>query len=340
MRRQHARAPPAVLRDNSIKNEVATLRYLEDKNITAPKVYDFALENDKDNEVGVGFILMEKLPGTIMNWTTADEAQKKTVMGGLADVYIELQKSTFYLLGSLDRVGTDRVGPLCRPEFVNLVKGETRTIGPFHSVEEYHEASLRHILNMILKGEVYTERPVDAYLIHLFLLDLIPLLVPATGADGAFYLMHGDKLGEHILVDDNLNITGIIDWQHAHTAPAGTVFRSPTAFLSPTEYYAGKNELDDDEESFARVLESKDRKDIAEHVRNGRLHHRFASCCGYNLKDWEGFLGLFRGLRDAANVDEGLDWRAWKAIALERYSDEYGLDRLRLRELSGPGNSL
>lgn len=315
-----------------MKNEVATLLYLEDTMIPAPRFCDFALETDPGNHVGVGFILIEKLPGTLMDWKTADETQRMAVMSGLANVYIELQNSPFTLLGSLDRPGTDRVGPLSLPELTDFVKGEMRSNGPFPSMEQYHEASLRHILNNILKGEMYRESPVDAYIIHLFLLDLIPLLVPSVGVDGVFHLMHSNNLDQHILVDQHYNITGIIGWQHAHTAPAGTVLCSLTALLPSSVYYGGGNDLSDDEETFAQILESRGHQDIAEHVRRSRLHQRFASCCGYDLRDWNGFLRQFQGLRDAANVDEGLDWEAWKAIALERYHDEYGLEGLQTRE--------
>lgn len=62
------------------------------------------------------------------------------------------------------------------------------------------------------------------------------------------------------------------------------------------------------------------------------VQHRFAFCCGYDLKDWNGFLGLFRGLRDAAGVDDGLDWDEWKSRALDRYNRHCGLRTLLSRE--------
>lgn len=35
----------------------------------------------------------------------------------------------------------------------------------------------------------------------------------------AFFLKHVDDKGDHLLVDDNLNITGIIDWQMTRIVP-------------------------------------------------------------------------------------------------------------------------
>ncbi|CAG1973096.1 unnamed protein product [Fusarium graminearum] len=96
-------------------------------------------------------------------------------------------------------------------------------------------------------------------------------------------------------------------------------------------FYSGSNDLGDDEVIFARLLEEKGHRDLTRFVRNGRLQHRFSFCCGYDLADWDGFLGLFRGLRDAVGVDEGLEWDEWKTAALKRYQEDPGLQLLLAR---------
>ncbi|KAG8420711.1 hypothetical protein J3458_002644 [Metarhizium acridum] len=120
-------------------------------------------------------------------------------------------------------------------------------------------------------------------------------------------------------------MTSIIDWEWAHTATASQAFNSPIGFLPVADFYNGKNSLGDDEIIFAQLLKAKGRQDLAQFVCNGRLQHRFAFCCGYDLADWDGFLGLFRGLRAAVAVDEDLEWNEWKAVALDRYKDDSGL---------------
>jgi hypothetical protein len=167
-------------------------------------------------------------------------------------------------------------------------------------------------------------------LIHRFLIDLVPRVLPQTD-DKKFYLKHADDKGDHIMVDEDYNVTGIIDWEWAHTASPAIAFNSPIGFFNVGEFYDGKNILSDDEIIFARLLEEKGHKDLAQFVRHGRLQHRFAFCCGYDLADWSGFLGLFRGLRDAVGVDAGLEWDGWKASALERYKGDPGLQVLLKR---------
>ena len=152
--------------------------------------------------------------------------------------------------------------------------------------------------------------------------------------DGRFYLKHADDKGDHILVDREYNITGIIDWERAHKTSIEVAFNSPIVLLPVSDFYDGVNAIGQDEAYFARVFEEKSHFDMADAVKKGRIQHRFAFCCGYDLADWNGFLGLFQGLRNALMVDEGLDWDSWKGTALHRYREEEGLKILLARDKS------
>ncbi|KAI4870544.1 kinase-like domain-containing protein [Hypoxylon rubiginosum] len=328
IRRFNATSPPPALRDYIVQSEVATLKFLAKTGVPAPKVFDFLLDH-ADNPVGVGYILMEKLPGKSLRWSLATQEQKRRVMEQIADVFIELRGYPFELLGSLDCPGDSHVGAFARESLTDFTQSGMRTLGPFLSWEEYHKSSLRLILDQILRREIYSQRAVDAYLIHRFLLDLIPSVLSSSVQDNQkYYLKHADDKGDHILVDEDFNVTGIIDWEWAHTAPPTHAFNSPIGFFSVAQFYSGANDLGDDEVTFARILEGKGHQDLAGFVWNGRLQHRFAFCCGYDLVDWDGFLGLFQGLRDAVSVDEGVDWDQWKTAALHRYREDAGLQLL------------
>ncbi|KAG5817964.1 hypothetical protein H9Q74_010093 [Fusarium xylarioides] len=327
IRRFNATSPPTALRDYILRSEVATLMFLEKTGVPAPKVHDFALEHP-DNPVGVGFILMDKLPGKSLRWSIATQQQRKRVMDQLADTFVELRKYPFDLLGSLDSPGGSHVGALARESLTDFMQSEMRTSGPFSSLEEYHVSSIQLILDLIVRDEMYSQQAVDAYIIHRYLIDLVPHVLPAVHDDEKFYLKHADDKGDHILVDEHFNITGIIDWEWAHTASPAHAFNSPIGFLPVADFYCGKNSLGDDEVVFARLLEEKGHRDLARFVWDGRLQHRFAFCCGYDLADWDGFRGLFRGLRDAIGMDEDLEWNEWKVAALQRYKDDSGLQLL------------
>ncbi|KAI0871249.1 hypothetical protein GGS24DRAFT_472212 [Hypoxylon argillaceum] len=345
IRRFNTTSPPPALRDYIFQSEVATLKFLESINIPAPRVYDFALEG-KSNPIGVGYILIEKLKGSSLQWSLATPEQGKNLMTDLADIFIQLSKHPFKLLGSLDcPTDPSHVGPFARESLTDFTPtSEMLTMGPFSSWEEYHRSSLQLTLDLIRRSEMYTQRPVDAYLIHRFLLDILPTVLSSASAvdntDGnspRYFLKHADDKGDHIMVDEDFHITGIIDWEWAHTAPLSHAFNSPMGLLPVSEFYNSKNELGDDEVVFAELLEAKNNNntnsssgshggvDLAGCVRQGRLQHRFAFCSGYDLEDWDGFLGLFRGLREAVGIDDGLDWDGWKRGALRRYEDDDGL---------------
>lgn len=59
----------------------------------------------------------------------------------------------------------------------------------------------------------------NAYLIFKYLRDLAESgrwnAFESNFDDGPFFLKHMDDKGDHILVDDEYNITGIIDWIYA-----------------------------------------------------------------------------------------------------------------------------
>lgn len=355
IRRYNATSPPPALRDYIIQSEVATLKFLERTGVPAPMVFDFALESyGLENPVGVGYILMEKLPGKSLRWSDDGMTfeQRRKIMSQLADILIELRKYPFDLLGSLDDPSSDdgHVGAFARQSLTDFSQSRMKALGPFSTLKDYHTASITLILGLIVRQEMYSQQSADAYLIHRFLLDIVPSVLPPSSSSSSlndrsddsrnhgsssnnskiskqfFYLKHADDKGDHILVDDDFNITGIIDWEWAHTAPPAHAFNSPIGLLPVGDFYDGVNELGANEIVFAKLLEEKDsRSNIAKNVWTGRLQHRFTFCCGYDLADWNGFLGLFRGLRDAAGIDSGLDWDAWRRTALRRYKNDPGL---------------
>lgn len=137
-----------------------------------PKLLGYALEADKGNNLGVGYMFIEKLPGKPLHWTQATEEQKRKIIGKLADHAIELAKRPLQKIGSFDQIGSQHIGPTAREEFTDITDGVMRALSPFTSMREYYTAYLHNILEQILTWQLYTHHPLDAYLIHRFLLDL------------------------------------------------------------------------------------------------------------------------------------------------------------------------
>jgi aminoglycoside phosphotransferase (APT) family kinase protein len=112
IRRSNATSPPAELRDYILRSEVSTLQFLSETKVPAPKVFDFNF--CETNPIGVGYILMEKLPGSSLRWSLATPEQRRRVTSQVADVYIELYAHPFAMTGSIHHPGSHDVGPFAR----------------------------------------------------------------------------------------------------------------------------------------------------------------------------------------------------------------------------------
>lgn len=85
----------------------------------------------------------------------------------------------------------------------------------------YYTAWAEQYLALIAEGQLYPQFPVEAYLVYRFLQDNATQL---SDSDNNFFLKHVDDKGDHLMVDEDLNITGIIDWQMARVVPRREAF--------------------------------------------------------------------------------------------------------------------
>ncbi|PHH74346.1 hypothetical protein CDD80_3155 [Ophiocordyceps camponoti-rufipedis] len=103
-------------------------------------------------------------------------------MSQLADVFAELHKHPFYQFGSLDTPGELHIAPFSRESLTTLTDSQLQSIGPCSSLQDYYTSALQLILDLILRQEKYSRGAVDAYLIHCFLLDVLPRVMPKKQA--------------------------------------------------------------------------------------------------------------------------------------------------------------
>lgn len=336
LKRQNASTPPAAVRDYMIRSEASTYGFLARTNVPAPRVFEVMVGSD--NPVGSGYILMEKVAGIPLSETSPTSEQMRKVLTQLADVYVELKKYPFSVIGSLDQFGENHIGPLASELLADLHEAGPSFLGRFKTAADYYKGMVTRILDLISTGELYPLWSVDTFLIHRFLLDLVPILAEADDHNGQFFLRHPDSKGDQILVDADFNINGIIDWEWAYTAPRFEAFTSPMALWDVSAFFDGDNELSEHERLFSELLDAASASrgevgggdSLGRYVRDGRRWQRFCFCAGYELYDWdwENYVGLFGGLRKAFGVDADLRWEEWRAKALERYRDDVQLKSL------------
>jgi hypothetical protein len=331
VRQEDPLAPPAPVQRHVVLAEVATLAFLELTAVPAPRVRGYRLASP-DNPVGVAYLLMEKMPGRPLDWHAATARQRAKVMEQLADVYLELERHPIPMMGSL--LPSDppdspvAVGGVAQvPWFEN----PDRALGPFETLEAAYSALLHQQLRAIESCEL-AGLPVDSYLARLWGLSALPALAgeSESARGGPFFLRHFDDKGDHILVDDAHNITGIIDWEFASAETRELAFGSPSMMWPVAEFYDGENALTADEVAFAAVFEGRGRRDLARLVLGGRRWQRFLFFRdGRHPADMADFEALFQGVRQSFAGDGVAisSYQDWKREWLEIYSS--GNPRLR-----------
>jgi aminoglycoside phosphotransferase (APT) family kinase protein len=344
-------SPPPEVRDYVLQSEATTMQFLQDTRIPSPRVFDWACESDPTNTIGVGYILMEKMHGTPLEWQSATATQKEKIVRQLADIMLEMERHPFDQLGSLIATagmwsGEAAPGTAVQSQIQvdGLAEHSTfrsgdggRPLGPFRSSQEAFRALVEAHLRMIMAGEIGTaENALDIFLAHRFRLDVLDRVSEQTATttkDGEqFFLKHADDKGDHILVNADFEIVGIIDWEWCGTASKEEAFSSPCMMWPVAAFYDSSNKLAEEELLLARVFRERGREDLAYCVLNGRKVQRllFALGPGGAHEDRKTLASLFIGLKRAFDRhglkadEQGVEdeWRVWKAKALEDWKHE------------------
>ncbi|KAG5990376.1 hypothetical protein E4U52_004643 [Claviceps spartinae] len=346
-----SRKPPEA-RKYVLQSEAATMQFLDrHTRVPSPRVFDWACESDPTNTIGVGYILMEKLNGTSLEWNEATATQKEKIVRQFADIMLEIERHPFDRLGSLifttefssreARRGAAvesqiQVGALAN-ESMFRSGDDAMPLGPFRSSKEAFLATVEAHSRMVVAGEIGTaDQALDILLAHRFRLDVLDRVSEqtATAEKGGeqFFLKHADDKGDHILVNDEFDIVGIIDWEWCQTASREQAFSSPCMMWPINAFYDGSNELAEEELLLARVLRERGREDLASCVLHGRKVQRlmFELSPMVVYEDRKTRASFFMGLKRAFDghdvktngqaVED--EWETWKAKALADWKHE------------------
>ncbi|EPE06101.1 hypothetical protein F503_02930 [Ophiostoma piceae UAMH 11346] len=207
-----------------VASEYATLVFLERVCVggvcLTPKAHGYGLESDVSNHVGVSYILQDALPGRPFYASLATAEQQRHVYtqyaAFLAALAAEPRAQACSLLPALHPTQ----GPLASDRFLRL----GAATGPFSSALAYFTAIANTYMDLVADGQLYAGYPREAFLFYRLLSDQAAPVLADLDLAHLFYLKHVDDKGDHILVDDDYNITGIIDWQYARFVPAAEAF--------------------------------------------------------------------------------------------------------------------
>ena len=215
--------------ETSMLSEIATMRFISARTeIPVPRVYGFDVSGD--NPFGFRYIFLQTLPGQLLNTTFSESVpvnQQDKVADQLAKYYFQLSRLRF------DRIGRLWSGTLADDEVSIIPISGMRSFAT--SLEYFY--TLRSEENRAIKAEhsddmqwITAARILEQALTSMIVKDYIY---------GPFPLCHIDLHYHNILLDEDFNITGILDWGGAQTVPLEQFLISPdfTTFpgLSPEE---------------------------------------------------------------------------------------------------------
>lgn len=269
---------PTDLMDYIVLSEYATLKFLAQTKVPVPKVFGYGLASDPANRVGVSYVLMQALSGRLFQPSEASAEDKASVLRQYARILVELAKYPMQRIGSFTMVKDDAtkedklaLSAVASNAFIVL-----DTHGPYKTSLEYITSTIEQHLDLISDGQLHPEAPVEAFLFYHFLRQNTAALMPNnTAPTNKFYLKHASDQGDHILLDENDYIIGIIDWQFARTVPAAEAFGPSYLTADPVSLYTSHTYVTDDDRLLAQFIRDQGSPDLAALAEGNEIMRRF-----------------------------------------------------------------
>jgi hypothetical protein len=219
------------------QSEIDTIRFLRSHtSIPIPEIFHICL--DPLNSVGAPFVLMERKPGRHLYkiWSSLTLEQKKIAICDISRVVAQLGSLEFDSIGSL-RARSD--GSVDVDELVHqgYTAGRSFPRGPFASTAEYLESFIQMVRGILPDSQL---DELDAIQEHVttYLREREDHHRDSS-LRRPYGLMHTDFDGQNMLfvLRDGVTpeLTGVIDWEYAHTAPRYYIYDYPI-FIQDNSY--------------------------------------------------------------------------------------------------------
>ncbi|CAG7931727.1 unnamed protein product [Penicillium olsonii] len=197
----------------AILSEVSTMELIRLKTtIPVPRVFGY---DASAKSIGYRYMMMEALPGQVLDSRMAlsvPDVHKEKFAAQLAGHFYELSKIRF-----------DRIGRVLRSDESSQFElspfdlaGFSTQIEPLSTSLEFFYYLRKGQTNAILKAhQGEPEWEAAAWLLE----QSAPMMTTEENIRGPFPLCHIDFHYHNVLVDQDYNITGLLDWSNAQTVP-------------------------------------------------------------------------------------------------------------------------
>ncbi|KAI9748299.1 MAG: hypothetical protein M4579_007262 [Chaenotheca gracillima] len=214
--------------DQIIKVEVASMKFLRARTcIPVPTVHHWSL--DKTNEIGAPYILMDYIDGTTANdlqdakgcenESFGTPEQDRTFREQMASIQVELASLKFDKIGSLYQ-DEESLKFYIGPDLA------TRK-GPWESSTSYYADLAENAMKECVSHgkRALQERP--SFAIPVLFMHLMSLYGDPSSVKGPFGLANLDMGAHNLLVNDNFEIVGVIDFDGLMAAPIELIAQFP-----------------------------------------------------------------------------------------------------------------
>lgn len=228
-------------------SEVSTLDFLlHHTSIRVPLIYAF--DNSNENELGFEWIMMQRMPGATLSnkWANLSLGAKEKITTTVAGFCAQLFRRRFQNIGNIyasplspgklfqsSSKTTYKIGRIVSvPFFIGDNIREDVPRGPFTSSLDWLLATLalhQKSNDRVLQHSDDEDDIEDAQHFSKIIERLFSVLPQVFTADQAecTVLFHDDLSQENILVDDNGNVTAILDWECVSSLPLWKVCQLP-----------------------------------------------------------------------------------------------------------------
>ncbi|KAK8863110.1 phosphotransferase family protein [Apiospora arundinis] len=291
--------------EEKIRYEVATMRYVA-ANTTIPIPHIYHYGTAAENPTGLGpFIIMDyidhhqnmsrellhpsRLDERSILDPNIDEKKLELMYAQMANILLQLSNLSFPRGGSLvmDKDGSSPASVGGRPLIANMAHMVVHTNAPVSilppartydsSNEWYRDLADMHMAQLVLQHNDAVDDEDDArdkYVARQMFRNIAAenrvLPGPSSPPDNEFRLFSEDLRPANVLLDEDLRVVGVIDWEFAYAAPAQFSYDPPWWLLlrEPEEWLEGNPRLwlkayEPRLQVFLRALEGEEKKMMA-----------------------------------------------------------------------------
>ncbi|RDL40360.1 Uncharacterized protein BP5553_00339 [Venustampulla echinocandica] len=238
-----------------LESEVATMQLIAEKtNIPIPRIHVYSLAQEKGPYNIASFVILDYIEGRTLfdvRFKTLLDDQRRHLYEQLASIYIHLRRLEFSSIGILSR-GSDGFDVRKKPMSISINEQELEGLqssriqaeygsckGVLTSASDYVSMLLRIAWNAFEKGRKSFSQFAEKKWLN-------PKL-----DSGPFVLVHGDLNPYNLIVNENMDIVALLDWEWSRVVPL-QFFMPPTWLTSletddlawPFRYSRYVNELD------------------------------------------------------------------------------------------------